>query len=107
MQAGPLGRAVGRLALTLGRRDEAEDHLRAAVALCERMDARAFLAIARYDLGRLLLAEPEGTALLEQARRRRRSSACPAGRGGRKRRWRTWMPRTPADRAAGTLGDRP
>ena len=68
MQSGPLGRAAGRLALTLGRRDEAEAHLRAAVTLCERMDARAFLAIARYDLGRLLLPSPEGTALVEQAR---------------------------------------
>jgi DNA-binding SARP family transcriptional activator len=65
--AGPLGRAVGLLALTLGRRDEAEARLRAAVALCERMQARAFLAIARYDLGRLLLPSPEGTARVEQA----------------------------------------
>jgi DNA-binding SARP family transcriptional activator len=68
IHAGPLGRAVGRLALTLGRRDEADARLRAAVALCERMDARAFLAIARYDLGRLLLPDAEGTALVEQAR---------------------------------------
>ena len=68
VQIGPVGRAVGRLALTLGRRDEAEAHLRAAVALCERMDARAFGAIARYDLGRLLLPSPEGAALIEQAR---------------------------------------
>ena len=66
-QAGPVDRAVGRLALTLGRRDEAEDRLRAAVALCERMDARAYLAIARYDLGRLLLPSSEGIALLDQA----------------------------------------
>jgi hypothetical protein len=66
--AGPLGRAVGRLALTLGRRDEAEDRLRAAVALCERMDARAYLAITRYELGRLLLPGSEGAVLLEQAR---------------------------------------
>ena len=67
VHAGPLGRAVGRLALTLGRRDEAEGHLRAAVALCERMDARAYLAIARYELGQLLLPGPEGTTLVEQA----------------------------------------
>ena len=63
-----MGRAVGRLALTLGRSGEAERHLRDAVALCERMDARAFLAIARYDLGRLLLPGDEGTAFVEQAR---------------------------------------
>jgi len=66
-QAGPVDRAIGRLALTLGRRDEAEDRLRAAIALCERMDARAYLAIARYELGRLLLPSAEGTGLLEQA----------------------------------------
>jgi hypothetical protein len=65
--AGPLGRAVGRLALTLGRRDEAEDRLRAALALCERMNALAFLAITRYELGRLLLPSAEATTLLEQA----------------------------------------
>ena len=66
--AGPVGRAVGRLALTLGRRDEAEDRLRAAVALCERMDARAYLAIARYELGRLMQPGSEGALLLERAR---------------------------------------
>ena len=68
MHAGPLGRAVGRLALTLGRRDEAEDRLRAAVALCERMDARAYLAIARYELGRLLLARLGGPPCSSNAR---------------------------------------
>jgi DNA-binding SARP family transcriptional activator len=68
MQSGPLSRVLGRLALTLGRRDEAQHHLRGAIALCERMDARAFLAIARYDLGRLLLPSHEGAMLIEQAR---------------------------------------
>ena len=66
-RAGPVDRATGRLALTLGRRDEAEGRLRAAVALCKRMDARAYLAIAQYDLGRLLLPSAEATALVEQA----------------------------------------
>ena len=32
------------------------------------MDARAFLAMARHDLGALLLPSPEGRRLLEQAR---------------------------------------
>ena len=50
------------------RPDEAEQLLRDAVALCERMDARAFLAMARHDLGELLLPSPEGRRLLEQAR---------------------------------------
>ena len=66
-QAGPVDRATGLLARTLGRRAEAEERLRAAVALCERMDARAYLAIARYELGRLLLPGAEGTRLLGQA----------------------------------------
>jgi tetratricopeptide (TPR) repeat protein len=67
-QYGPVGRPVGRLAQTLERPDEAEQLLRDAVALCERMDARAFLAMARQDLGELLLPSPEGRRLLEQAR---------------------------------------
>jgi hypothetical protein len=67
-QYGPVARPVGRLAQTLERHDEAERHLRDAVALCERMDATAFLAMARQDLGELLLPSPEGHRLLEQAR---------------------------------------
>jgi DNA-binding SARP family transcriptional activator len=67
-QYGPVGRCVGLLDLLLGRRDDAERRLRAAVALCEHMDARAFLAMARLDLGALLLPSPEGRRLLEQAR---------------------------------------
>jgi hypothetical protein len=67
-QYGPVGRPVGRLAQTLGHDDEAEQLLRDAVVLCERMDARAFLAMARQDLGESLLPSPEGRRLLEQAR---------------------------------------
>jgi hypothetical protein len=67
-QYGPVGRAVGQLALTLGRRGEAEQLLRDAVALCERIDARAFLAMARRDLGDLLLPSAEGRRLLDEAR---------------------------------------
>jgi hypothetical protein len=67
-QYGPVGRAVGRLAQTLERHDEAEQLLRDAVTLCERIDAQAFLAMARQDLGELLLPSPEGRRLLEQAR---------------------------------------
>jgi len=64
---GPVARSVGGLALTLGRPDEAEAHLRSAVALCERMDAPTYLAMAQLDLGRLLIAEPEGRELLTRA----------------------------------------
>jgi DNA-binding SARP family transcriptional activator len=67
-QYGPVGRAVGLLDLAVGRHEEAERRLRAAVALCERMDAQAFLAMARHDLGRLLLPSAEGRRLHEQAR---------------------------------------
>jgi DNA-binding SARP family transcriptional activator len=67
-QYGPVGRPVGRLAQTLERPDEAERLLRDAVALCERIDARAFLAMARQDLGELLLPSPEGRRLIDQAR---------------------------------------
>ena len=79
-QSGPVGRAVGRLAHTLGRRDEAEERLRAAVALCERMDAHAFLAMARYDLGLLLLPRAAGSS----SRRAppMRDSACRASPSG-------------------------
>jgi hypothetical protein len=81
-QYGPVGRAVGRLAQTLERQDDAEQLLRDAVALCERMDARAFLAMARQDLGELLLPSPEGRQLLEQARAAANNSACRASPRG-------------------------
>jgi DNA-binding SARP family transcriptional activator len=67
-QYGPVGRPLGRLSLILGHQDEAERLLRDAVALCERMEARAFLAMARRDLGKLLLPSAEGRRLLDQAR---------------------------------------
>jgi hypothetical protein len=65
---GPVDHALGLLARTLGRRDEAESRLREAAALCERMDARAYLVGVRHDLGRLLLPSEEGRRLTEQAR---------------------------------------
>jgi tetratricopeptide (TPR) repeat protein len=64
---GPIGRGVGLLELTLERRSQAERRLREAIALCERMDARAFLAMARLDLGALLHPSIEGRRLLDQA----------------------------------------
>jgi hypothetical protein len=67
-QYGPVGRVAGLLELALGRAGEAERLLRAAVALCERMGAEAFLAMARHDLGSLLLPSAEGRRLVDQAR---------------------------------------
>jgi tetratricopeptide (TPR) repeat protein len=52
---GPFDIAIGRLEGMLGRLDAAERHLRAAVALCERMDAEAHLVIARHELARVLM----------------------------------------------------
>jgi DNA-binding SARP family transcriptional activator len=66
-QYGAVGRAVGLLELSLGRRSQAERRLREAIALCERMDARAFLAMTRLDLGALLHPSTEGRGLLDQA----------------------------------------
>ena len=83
-QYGPVGRCVGLLDLLLGRRDDAERRLRAAVALCERMDARAFLAMARHDLGTLLLAITTSAAACssQAARRGRRARHAPPHRTG-------------------------
>ena len=67
-QYGPVGRGVALLDLALGRRDQAERRLREAIALCERMEARAFLAMARLDLGTLLVPSAEGHQLVDQAR---------------------------------------
>ena len=67
-QYGPVGRGIALLDLALGRRDQGERRLREAIALCERTDARAFLAMARHDLGTLLLPSPEGRRLVDQAR---------------------------------------
>jgi hypothetical protein len=52
-ESGPVALAAGRLALALGDRDGAQQHFRTAVALCERMDARAYLALAQRELGAL------------------------------------------------------
>jgi len=65
--AGPVDHALGRLARTLGHRDEAERRLRHAAALCEQMDARAYLALVHHDLGELLMPSDEGRRLTEQA----------------------------------------
>jgi DNA-binding SARP family transcriptional activator/tetratricopeptide (TPR) repeat protein len=64
---GPIARPVGALARTLGRPDEAERRLRDAVALCERMQAEAHLAVARLELGTLLGSSDEGRRLVAQA----------------------------------------
>jgi DNA-binding SARP family transcriptional activator len=65
---GPVALSLGGVAQSVGRRHEAEAHFRSAVALCERIDAPAYLAIARIQLGRLLRPHPEARDLLEHAR---------------------------------------
>jgi hypothetical protein len=51
---GPFDLALGRLAAGLGDRAEAAQRLRAAIVLCERLGAEAFLAIARHELAPLV-----------------------------------------------------
>ena len=51
---GPFDLALGRLAVAMGDRGEAERRLRAAIALCERMGAAAFLAVARHELAAIV-----------------------------------------------------
>ncbi len=65
---GPVAVSAGPLALALGRRDEAEAHLRGAIALCERTGTLVYLAVAQYELGRMLAPDEEGRRLLARAR---------------------------------------
>ena len=58
---GSVGRPLGVLAATMGRRDAAIDHFERAIAMNERMGARPWVAHATYGLGRALAdgAEPD------------------------------------------------
>jgi hypothetical protein len=67
-QYGPVGRGTALLDVLLGHRAEAEARLRDAALLCERIDARAFLAMVDFDLGSLLLPAGEGRRLVARAR---------------------------------------
>lgn len=53
---GAVDRYLGLLELALGRLDDAERHLRAALTLNERIRARGWVARTWFDLGRLLVA---------------------------------------------------
>jgi tetratricopeptide (TPR) repeat protein len=67
---GSAARPLGRLAATLGLRDEAEHWLERAAADNDRAGARPWAAHTRFDHGRMLLAEGDqagGERLLEQA----------------------------------------
>jgi DNA-binding SARP family transcriptional activator/tetratricopeptide (TPR) repeat protein len=64
---GATSRYLGRLALTLGRREEAVAHLRHAVAANASLQATIELAHSRLDLAWALGTEGEAVALLEQA----------------------------------------
>ena len=76
---GPFDIAIGRLEGMLGRLDAAERHLRAAVALCERMDAQAHLVIARHELARVLMRSQRHSG---QAQRLATGAAAAAARLG-------------------------
>ena len=62
---GPFDRPLGELALLLGDVAAAERHLRAAVALMERMGARPHVARAQYGLARTLRARGDDAAASE------------------------------------------
>jgi DNA-binding SARP family transcriptional activator len=53
-------RYLGILAETMHRSDRAERHFEDAIAMCERIGARSWLAHARHDLAALLLAHGRG-----------------------------------------------
>jgi class 3 adenylate cyclase len=62
---GPVARILGILAATAGERDRAGRHLSSAIALSDRMGDRPNGALARFQLGRLLLAAGERDRGLE------------------------------------------
>jgi DNA-binding SARP family transcriptional activator/tetratricopeptide (TPR) repeat protein len=64
---GSVQRPLGRLALVLGRREEAITRLRAAVAANEALRATIELAHARLDLADALEGDPEAGPLIERA----------------------------------------
>jgi hypothetical protein len=64
---GATSRYLGRLALTLGRREEAETQLRRAVAANASLRAVVELAHSRVDLAWALGPGAESVELLEQA----------------------------------------
>src|SRR4051812_13964758 len=66
---GSVGRPLGLLAATLGRRDQAEAHLRAALAANRGIDAPMLVAVTECDLGELI-GSPELGASAEAAARR-------------------------------------
>ena len=53
---GSVARALGVLAVTLGRLDAAEAHFATAIEIERRMRARPWLAHAQHGLGEMLLA---------------------------------------------------
>ena len=53
---GAVARPLGRLATLLGRYDDAETHLRAALAMHERMQAPYWIARTQLDLAELCVA---------------------------------------------------
>ncbi|HEX2085949.1 MAG TPA: AAA family ATPase, partial [Solirubrobacteraceae bacterium] len=65
---GTVDRHLGNLAAVLGRRDEAEERLRRAAALHERIAAPLWLARTRADLAAVLGPGDEARELVEQAR---------------------------------------
>jgi tetratricopeptide (TPR) repeat protein len=55
VSAGSVARSLGRLAATLGRWSEAEQHFENALEMNERIGARPWLAWTQHDYGRVLM----------------------------------------------------
>jgi tetratricopeptide (TPR) repeat protein len=66
---GAVDQYLGRLALSMGRRNDAIDHLRRAVEANARLGAVVELAHARLDLARALGRGAEAAELIETAQR--------------------------------------
>ncbi len=66
---GSVQRPLGLLAATLGRRGDAEAHLRAALAANRAIDAPMLVAVTECDLGELLGARELGASAVRTARR--------------------------------------
>jgi tetratricopeptide (TPR) repeat protein len=70
---GAVARALGNLAATDGRCEQAEEHFEKAIQLNERIGARPWVARTRYDFARMLIARgrpadrQRALTLLEQA----------------------------------------
>ena len=65
--SGPNDLGLAMVAAALGRHDDADVHFAATLALCERADARAWIARTHFDWSRVLGDRGEKSAAREHA----------------------------------------